>query len=310
MKRLTAVLLTFCLLLPLSSCGSASDSADANSIQIYYLGSEGDELQSREYQITSTQDMSDTETVVAEAVAALIGDPNDEELTELLPDGVTMQNFSIKSGVVTVDFSKEYSSMDTSRNVLIRAAFVRTLTQIEGVRGVSFTVNRQPLTDSFGNEIGTMTANSFVEQSGENVNAYKRTTLTLYYTDSSGKVLIPETRQVYYNSNEPLEKVVVDEIIAGPEEAGNYPTLDPSTNVLSVIAQDGTCFVNFDKSVDNTVLNVEPETAIYSIVNSLMENCQVNAVQFSINGETNVKFRGMVSLDGQFTMNEDLIAEQ
>ena len=52
--------------------------------------------------------------------------------------------------------------------------------------------------------------------------------------------------------------------------------------------------------------NATPEVTLYSLVNSLVELPNVNKVQISINGETNVVFRETYNLSTVFERNLDI----
>ena len=72
---------------------------------------------------------------------------------------------------------------------------------------------------------------------------------------------------------------------------------------------DGICYVNLDSSFQANVLTVSPEATIYSIVNSLVEDCNVQSVQFSVNGESDVEFANGLSLKQPFTADMSLVVE-
>lgn len=174
---------------------------------------------------------------------------------------------------------------------MARAGLVRTFGQIPGVEFIRINIEDAPLTDDADNEIGLMTPESFVENSGKEINTYQDVTMTLYFANEDGTKLEPEQRKVYYSSNVPLERVVVEQLIKGPKESGHYATLPTDTNILSVTISDGICYVNFDEKVQQTTVGAKADTAIYSIVDSLVQVCQVDNVQFSINGETNSRIQ-------------------
>ena len=58
----------------------------------------------------------------------------------------------------------------------------------------------------------------------------------------------------------------------------------------------------------NQPYNVGADVTIYSITNSLVELSNVNKVQISINGETNISYREKVNLSSIFERNLDLLA--
>ncbi|MDE7358287.1 MAG: GerMN domain-containing protein, partial [Lachnospiraceae bacterium] len=57
----------------------------------------------------------------------------------------------------------------------------------------------------------------------------------------------------------------------------------------------------------NQPYNVASDVTIYSITNSLAELSNVNRVQISINGETNISYRENVSLNNVFERNLDIL---
>ena len=77
--------------------------------------------------------------------------------------------------------SVEYKKLSPSSEVLVRAAIVRTMTQLEGISYVSVTVGGEALTDSLGNVVGPMTADLFIDNAGNEINAYEKTRLFLLF---------------------------------------------------------------------------------------------------------------------------------
>ena len=106
-----------------------------------------------------------------------------------------------------------------------------------------------------------------------------------------------ENISVYYSSNVPLEREVVERLLKGPKSAGLKPTLSPNTKILSVSIVEGICYVNLDKSFLTDSMDVQEELPIFSIVNSLTDACNVRGVQISVDGKTAVNFRESMKLD-------------
>ena len=191
------------------------------------------------------------------------------------------------------------------QEVLVRAGLVRTFVQVPEVERVTLLIDGDPLKDSKGREIGTMTADSFLENSGREIYQYQYATLTLYFANEAGDHLVKETRRVPYSTNIPLERVVVEQLMKGPKEDGHYAVLPDTMNVLSVTTSDRIAYVNFDKSFkDSALSSVAEQIPIYAVVDSITANCKVDKVQFSINGESDVTFRETMKLN-QF-YEEDL----
>ena len=83
----------------------------------------------------------------------------------LLPEGVQM-NYSVEEDVLVVNFNSQYSSMSRARELLVRAGVVKTFLQVPGINSVRFTIENEDLTDSRGQAVGNMTADTFAEFTG------------------------------------------------------------------------------------------------------------------------------------------------
>ena len=51
---------------------------------------------------------------------------------------------------------------------------------------------------------------------------------------------------------------------------------------------------------------VSPELTVYSLVNSIVEAGDANEVQISVNGETDVKYQGVIDLSKPLSRNLEL----
>ena len=71
--------------------------------------------------------------------------------------------------------------------------------------------------------------------------------------------------------------------------------------------KDGTCYVNLSNEFLSQPYNVASDVTIYSITNSLVELSNVNRVQISVNGETNISYRENMSLNNVFERNLDIL---
>ncbi|MBR3516241.1 MAG: GerMN domain-containing protein, partial [Lachnospiraceae bacterium] len=194
-----------------------------------------------------------------------------------------------------------------TREVLVRAALVRTLVQIPGVDGVSMRIGEEPLLDRSGNPIGVMQKDTFVDNEGAEINAYDTVALHLYFADETGTQLVETSQTVMYNTNISMERLVVEILISGPEGKEMYPTVNPDTQILSVTDADGVCYVNLSSEFMDTVGNVTPEVTLYSIVNSLAELKDVHRVQFMINGDAQILYRELIDLGSSFSRNLDIV---
>lgn len=307
MKKVRIMWIGCCILLTLlcTACGDRQQTKDGKLYNIYYVNNEETKNIAGEY-MTQTED---TEALLEELLGQLALVPSKFEYEAPLAGNFSLLGYTLDNGQLTMNFDGDYRGMDSVKEVLTRAAIVRTLTQIQGIDYVSFTVQGELLTDSSGIAIGTMASDLFIDNAGNEINAYESVNLHLYFANEDGTGLVEENRRnVVYSSNISLEKLVVEKLVEGPASEGAYPTINPSTKIISVTIKDGICYVNLDENFLNQPYNTSAELTIYSITNSLVELSNVNKVQITINGETNLSYREKINLNEVFERNLDLLA--
>lgn len=292
-----------------AGCGNKTVS-DGTVYKVYYIAADENSIVPVDVEVPAetAEDPAQTVTYLIEMLST---EPESAEYTAPLNDMSNYRSFSFGENQITVDFGNDYySSQNDIRNILVRAAVTRTLTQVSGVLSVNFTVDSMSMVDRTGNPIGPMSADSFLENAGAQINAEERTTLILYFANEDGDKLRKVTRTVNYSGNISMDKLVVEQLLLGPSDTEDaYPVLGSDVEIINVTTQDGTCYVNLNEAFLNPTLNVSNDVYLYSIVNSLAEVGTVNKVQFLINSESDVIFRESVDLNTQFTRNLDIVEE-
>lgn len=270
------------LLAGLTACVE-TEPEDANVYQIYTVNNSGTKVESHSYVMQASEE----EAMLEELTACLSSRPYKLEYKAPFSMGFDVLSMELSGGKLVIDVSAAYLELSATTEVLVRAAIVRTFTQLPFVRYVGITVEGNPLFDNVGDVVGLMSADLFIDNDGNEINTYELTRVKLYFANMEGDKLIGAYREKYYSTNIPLERFVLDELIAGPSGAveGLYPSINPEVKVISVMTKDGICYVNLDANFLNVVNNVSTETSIYSIVNSLAELSNVNKVQILVNGE-------------------------
>ena len=307
-KKVILCVLLLLLLTGVSACGQDRQES-GDSYQIYYVNKEGTRVASEEY-VTDTE-AGDREALLQEFLAQLKDTADRPEY--LSPLSETFQGYMFNEGQMNLDFSELYRNQEPILEVLCRAAVVRMLTQIDGIDTITFSVESETLMDAVGVPVGAMTADSFIDNAGTEINAYVDAEFKLYFANETGDGLVVVNRNVVYNSNIPMERQVVEELIKGPKKDGQggneagYPTINPTVTILSVTAKDRVCYVDLSEEFLTPMNNVTSQTVLYSIVNSLVELPGINRVQISIDGNTDVTYRDNVSLTTVFERNLDLV---
>ena len=293
-------------MLVLTACGKEQKATDETVYQIYEVNKEETKVASRE--ITTTE--TDTEKLLGVLIEELEKTPEDTENRAAITEAIQLQSSTVADESANLNFGVGYYEQSLTGEILTRAAIVRTLTQIPDVNYVSFLVDGSALLNNQGAPVGVMTADQFIDNSGNEINTEEKVSLVLYFANENGDKLKTVTREVVYSSNISLHKLVMEQLITGVQDGEEaYPTINPATKVVSVTVSDGTCYVNLDKEFLTQIYKVDAGVTIYSIVNSLVELSDVNRVQISINGETDLSYKESVPLATVFERNLELVEQ-
>ena len=313
-KRIIATILCIAMLLACAACGRSSGAAagaagaaagaPSNAIRLYYLSNDLSSVLPVDYVPKASEPQQLCEEVSQQLAAV------PESVEGVAPiSGFTVSEITMENGVVTLDVSKEYEMIDSTTEILARAAIVNSLCQLENVTGVQFLVEGEPLLDSAGEEVGEMNSDMYIFNTGREIRTYQMVRLHLYFADETGTQLVNTYRRVVYNSNLSMERLVTEQVIMGTSSDFAYPTLNPETRVLSVTTVDGICYVSLNAAFLTEPYNVSPRVAIWSLVNSLCTLPDIDGVQISIDGDTSHSFLETVPLKNPLTPDESLIAE-
>ena len=298
---LTVLLL---IIMSLTACGKNKVHNGQEKYLVYCLDRNENTLHSFEW-YSNAESMG----LISELMDQMTLVPEDVNLREAIR-GFEIIDCSISDGQIFLDVSDEYRSMTPTTEILVRAAIVRTLCQVDGIDYVSMKCHGEDLQDALGQTVGLMNPSVFVDNEGNEVNSYERVQLMLYYATADGTALRKELRTVEYISNISMEKLVVEQLIKGTDVEGTMATINPLTMIVNVTQKDGICYVNLDEGILSLQENVSPELTVFSIVNSLSELPGVNKVEISINGRTDVMLGDGYSLNTMFERNLDLVENE
>ena len=301
-KKMLLWLLAVAVLL--AGCGKKQE--PESSYKVYYVNTTGTRLMESAYnpQAQTFEEMMDE--LMEQLQTAPTG------YVSALPEGVSINGYERGIDALRIDFSTGYYSLSNTEEVLLRAAVVKTFSQIPGVTKVMITVDKEQLKDEEGEPVPAMDANSFIDTKEGGINSYQYATLILYFANAQGDLIAKETRNLHYSSNMVLERVVVEQLIAGPETSGLKAVLGSNVRIQNVYIQDGVCTINFDEGFNNAPSEspLDPEAALYAVVDSICETCDnITGVKFEIDGESDTLFRDTVDLNQVFTMDRSFIEQ-
>ncbi len=292
MKKILAMLVGIALCMLLGACDSKG--ITEQEMFVYYLNADKNALRQEAYP------KMDTENALKKL-----------EVHGVLTETLKIEQFQREGSNLKLYFETEYYTLAAAEEVLSRAAIVKTLTQVDGVQFVTFYVGEDELTDQSGRPIGVMRAEDFVQNTGSSIDAYQTTDLTLYFADKDGTHLKErKVTGVHYNVNTTIERVVVERLMKGTSASGYQSTIPKTAMLLGVSVKEDICYVNLDSKFVTDSYDIDPELAIYSIVNSVIENSNVTKVQILIDGASDVVYKSSVDLARPLKQNVQLLQEE
>lgn len=305
MKRLISMcLVAVWALFTLAGCGEKKVvQLEENQYYIYCVHQDLTTLRTTVY--TDEEKSGDIRETALLLLSQLKATTDDVETLPAIPEDVGIAKVrASESNQFFVYFDSKYEEIDPVREILCRAAIVKTLTQIDGIDFVGFYVNDQPLMDPTTGAITMMSASSFVDVDSAD---YQKVVLTLYFADDSGTQLVETERTVFVPKTMSREQLVMEQLIAGANQEGAYPTLPSNLSIINITVKKGTCYLNLGSEFMDNALSVSEYIPIYSIVDSLTELPNINKVQFAISGKSDINFRDIISLTSSFERKMDYV---
>ena len=134
----------------------------------------------------------------------------------------------------------------------------------------------------------------------------RQTIVSLYFYNSNTKSLVPEGRLIDVKEliEEPYKKLM-EILIEGPQNESLWKTIPEGTIINKIELKGDILYLDLSKEfVDNHSGGEEMESAtIYSIVNTMTNLTEVNAVKILIDGEENKAFNdNKIKFDDPFVV--------
>lgn len=213
------------------------------------------------------------------ALALFTAPSEDESLACALPEGVTLDGWSLENGVVTLELSSSFLELSDMAQTTAAFCAALTLCQLDGVDAVTVTAAGQTLFP------GLVPADALLKDT--DTDPYVRQ-LRLYFADSQGRYLESEYHSLTLEEEASAERYVMEELLRGPNSAELQSAIPAGTRLLSCATEDGVCTVDlsgeFYENRPRTALG--ERLAIYSLVNSLTALSGVDSVLLTVEGQT------------------------
>ena len=298
-----------------AGCASAADSEEDTSgqesigdgvIRLYYLDADEDSFHTVDYTLENTEDP----LLASYEVVSRLSDTEDSHTEIYKPaiyDDVVVNSISIDGVEETVDLGVGYRQLDAAEAILLRAAMVKSLVQIDGVESVRFTINGDSLLDSDDNPIGPMTKDTFILEEEADSLYDSEETVTLYYADMEGSGLIEYKTQLSSDDNMPMETRVLLELMTTPENTDMQSPLPLDLVINQTQIHNGVCYVDLSKDIENALPGVEEKVMVYAMVNSITALGNATSVQFTVDGEKMESLRDFDSFHLMMTNDYSLV---
>jgi germination protein M len=157
------VCLCFCFLVCTGGCQSEtpdiSQTDDDNYIKVYFVNEAGTKLIPESRKLSEEEDK---QRIADDLIDWMMEDPEDSEHFVAIPSEVVINNVVARNNVANIDFAVGYESLIKEKDVMCRAAIVKTLVQIPEIDYIEFSIGGKTMMDSDNTPIGSLTADSFV----------------------------------------------------------------------------------------------------------------------------------------------------
>lgn len=312
MKYIKLIMLSFAMLF-LTACGANQEQSlseeilKSDEIYMYYVNSDCSDIVKEKVSIAGKESAEAITEKIMEDYQSFV--PT-KEMQSPFPSAMEYVNASYdeQHKKLHVRFYVLYEELQPDKLLFAKVCLVKTLLQLKNVEKVSI-----GLTDKANMGTETATVNevfdedSFVLSFNSSDGYTQKGNIVLYFANEEGDALKEYHQSIEISNNMSLAAIVVENLIAGPKEAGYQPVLPAQTTIRNILIKDGICYVDFSDEFYDTENPMRNDIIVYSIVNSLAELPTVSKVQFLRNGEKQPFFRETMPFDSLFERNLDLV---
>lgn len=275
-------------------------------IDLYYLNAQEDGFKKVSYSLTNTDSPLKASYEVVYKLSDTEGN-NTNEYKASVFDGIVINEITLERGKENIDFGGSYGQLSHVKEVLLRTSVVKSLLQIKGVEGITFSVNGSSLLDTDKVPVGLMDSSTILTDNGDEDIYSSQKKVKLYYTNETGDKLIPYLMEVKVKDNVPLETQVLLLLKTPPASKKNLKSpLPKDFNVNQTQIMNNICYVDLNSNIENAAVDVKEKVTVYAMVNSLTDLDTAYQVQFTVDGKTVSKINEFEQFDTLLTSDFSL----
>ena len=209
-------------------------------------------------------------------------------LQGIIPRNTTLNSLNIEKDTVTLNFSKEFLTIEEAKEKQLITSIVYSLLELKEFSKVKILVENTPLTNYphskeklpliLDKKIGIN--NKYLINSRNNISK-----VVIYYLENIEDVMyyVPVTK--YLNDDRDKIKIIIEELTTSYiYEPNLMSVLNSKVELLNYKEENDVLFLNFNDYLyekDDKIL----EEVIYSIAYSVFDNYSVNMVMFEVNSK-------------------------
>lgn len=275
-------------------------------IDLYYLNAQEDGFKKVSYNLKNTDSPLKASYEVVYKLSDTEGN-NTNKYKASVFDGIVINEITLERGKENIDFGGSYGQLSHVKEVLLRTSVVKSLLQIKGVEGITFSVNGSSLLDTDKVPVGLMDSSTILTDNGEEDIYSSKKKVKLYYTNETGDKLIPYLMEVKVKDNVPLETQVLLLLKTPPASKKNLKSpLPKDFNVNQTQIMNNICYVDLNSNIENAAVDIKEKVTVYAMVNSLTDLDTAYQVQFTVDGKTVSKINEFEQFDTLLTSDFSL----
>lgn len=281
MRRAILWILLVCSALLLSACSSEPVDPETWDLSCYYLQSERSFGRNEGVLGSEVQSLSQPLEEWKQILNGYLAGPSRADLASPFPEGLQCVETSLDDGVLTMVLNEPWEQLGGMSETLATACLTRTAMQLPGVKGICLETETNA---AAGESAAVLTGQEFLYLDGSTANT--ATTVRLYFSDANGRYLVSSEREETFASAEEIPTYVVQQLLAGPTEAGQVATMPEGTVLRNLSVEDGCCTVDLSAEFlyNKPTAGLMERMTVLSLVNSLTELDTIRTVRILVEG--------------------------